>query len=356
MNRIPAITEEPRSPGRRRLLKAIAGVAAAAGIVGGSGWFVLRRESNLFEVRREQTLMQTSVAITCLADDVDKAGVAIDHAFRRMADAVAVLTRFDPAGPVARLNRDGHLQHLPPQLRDVLQRSLAISALTDGDFDISVLPVLQYFESMRQPAVLDPRDRTQIGQRDQLINYRRIAMDAQGVRFTQPGMAVTLDGLAKGYVIDQGIAALRASGIEHALVDAGGDVRAISGNNFNHQWHVGIVDPGNINQVASVVTLRNAALGTSGNYRIFYSSDKKLFHVINPHTGYSPLNYSSVTVMAETSVDADALSVAAASMPLSRLREVMLAQNDQWLVFSRDCRNSWRSRDLPQVSGRAEVV
>ena len=354
--RVPQATEVPRSPGRRKLLKAMAGVAAAAGLVGGSGWFVLRRERNLFEVRREQTLMQTSVAITCLAEDVDQAGSAIDAAFRRMADAVAVLTRFDPASPVARLNRDGHLENVPPELREVLQRSLAISALTEGDFDISVLPVLRYFESMRQPAVLDARDRSQIAQGDQLINYRHIALDTQGVRFTQPGMAVTLDGLAKGYVIDQGIAALRAAGIEHALVDAGGDVRAISGNDFRHQWHVGIVDPGNINQIASVVTLRNAALGTSGNYRIFYSSDKKLFHVIDPHTGYSPLNYSSVTVMAETSMDADAMSVAAASMPLPRLREIMSAQNAQWLVFARDCRSSWRSQDLPQVSGLAEVV
>ncbi len=354
--RVPEATEEPRSPARRKLLKAIAGVAAAAGVVGGSGWFVLRREHNLFEVRREQTLMQTSVAITCLADDVDQAGIAIDNAFRRMAGAVAVLTRFDPAGPVARLNRDGRLEHLPPELREVLQRSLAISAVTDGDFDISVLPVLEYFESMRQPAMLAAGDRARIGERDRLIDYRRIALDGQGVRFTQPGMSVTLDGLAKGYVIDQGIAALRASGIEHALVDAGGDVRAISGSDVRRQWHVGIVDPGNINQIASVVTLRNAALGTSGNYRIFYSADKKLFHVINPHTGYSPLNYSSVTVMAETSMDADAMSVAAASMPLPRLREVMAAQNDQWLVFSRDCRNSWRSGDLPQVAGRAEVV
>jgi Membrane-associated lipoprotein involved in thiamine biosynthesis len=352
---VPEATEEPRSPARRKLLK-VAGVAAAGGLVGGSGWFVLRRERNLFEVRREQTLMQTSVAITCLADDVDKAGVAIDAAFQRMAIAVAVLTRFDPTSPVARLNRDGHLENPPPELRDVLQRSLEISAVTGGDFDISVLPVLQFFESMRQPAVLAARDRLQIGEREPLINYRRIALDARGVRFTHPGMSITLDGLAKGYVIDQGIASLKASGIESALVDAGGDLRAISGSDSSRQWHVGIVDPADINKVAAIVTIRNDALGTSGNYRIFYSSDKTLFHVINPHTGYSPLNYSSVTVMAETSVDADAMSVAAASMPVPRLREVMASQNDQWLVFSRDGSKSWRSKDLPQVSGHAEVV
>lgn len=353
---VPEATEGLRSAARRKLLKAVVGVAAAGGLVGGSGWFVLRRERNLFEVRREQTLMQTSVAIICLADDVDKAGVAIDAAFRRMAATVAVLTRFDPASPVAHLNRDGHFENPPPELRDVLQRSLAISAVTDGDFDISVLPVLQFFESLRQPAVLDGRDRVQLGERDHLINYRHIALDVRGVRFTHPGMSVTLDGLAKGYVLDQGIASLKASGIESALVDAGGDIRAISGSDSNRQWHVGIVDPADINQVAAIVTIRNAALGTSGNYRIFYSADKTLFHVINPHTGYSPLNYSSVTVMAETSVDADAMSVAAASMPVPRLKEVMASQNDQWLVFSRDGSRSWRSKDLPQVSGKAEVV
>jgi thiamine biosynthesis lipoprotein len=60
--------------------------------------------------------------------------------------------------------------------------------------------------------------------------------------------------------------------------------------------------------------------------------------------------------MAESSVDADAMSVAAASMPLPRLREVMASRNNQWLVFPRDNRTSWRSRDLPQLSGHAEVV
>lgn len=353
---IPKVSGELQSPERRKILKVATGVAAAGGLIGAPGWFILQRQRNLFEVRREQTLMQTSVAITCLADDVDKAGIAIDAAFSRMAEAVAILTRFDSTSPVARLNRDGHLENLPPALKDVLHRSLVISSVTDGDFDISVLPVLTYFESMRQPDMLDASGRARIAERDHLINYRHIALDARGVRFTQPGMSVTLDGLAKGYVIDQGIASLKASGIEDALVDAGGDLRAISGNNINRQWQVGIVDPANINKIAAIATIRNTALGTSGNYRIFYSSDKSLFHVINPHTGYSPLNYSSVTVMAPTSVDADAMSVAAASMPVPRLKEVMARQNNQWLVFSRDYRNTWRSRDFPLISGIAEVV
>ncbi|TAN07621.1 MAG: FAD:protein FMN transferase [Rhodanobacteraceae bacterium] len=345
----------PASPGRRRILKAVAG-AAALGVLGGGGWFVARRARNLFEVRRERTLMQTTVAITCLDEDVTRAGIAIDAAYVRMGAAVAVLTRFDPEGPVGRLNRTGRLEHPPRELRDVLGRSQAISALTDGDFDVSVLPVLRFFESLQVPVVLDAADREAVARRDRLVNYRQITMDASGIRFAHPGMAITLDGLAKGYVIDQGIAALQAGGIETALIDAGGDLRAISSDRQPHQWHVGIIDPADVNRMAAVVSTRNAALGTSGNYRIFYSADRRLYHVINPHTGYSPQNYASVTVMADNSMDADAMSVAAASMPLRRVHEVLASQNQQWLLFARDGGRRWRSWDLPMVSGQAEVA
>lgn len=346
----------PASPQRRHLLKMIAGTAAAVSVVGGLGWFVARRDRNLFEVRHERQLMQTTVAVTCFDSDVEHAGIAIDAAYRHMAATVAVLTRFDPAGPVARLNRTGRLDDPPTDLRTVVGRSLAISALTDGDFDISVLPVLQYFESLPEPVALTIADRRRVSAKDDLIDYRRIVMDAAGIQFTRPGMAVTLDGLAKGYVIDRGIATLQGHGVESALIDAGGDLRAISGPHDSRNWHVGIVDPANVDRIAAVVQLRNAALGTSGNYRIFYSADRKLYHVIDPHTGYSPLNYSSVTVLGETSMDADAMSVAAASMPLPRLREVLGTCDYQWLVFARDNHRSWRSRGLPQTVGDAEVA
>lgn len=340
---------------RRTWLKRVVGGSAAL-LMGGGGWYVAHRNGNLFEVRRERTLMQTTVAVTTIGPDPELAAAAIRRAYARMAQAVAVLTRFDPDGPVGKLNRLGHLDNPPSDLRDVVRRSLEISALTDGDFDISVLPVLNLLESLQRPAVLEDSDRAAIAARDRLIDYRHIALDEHGLRFVRPGMAVTLDGLAKGYVIDQGIAALRAAGVDHALIDAGGDLRAIAPRATDRQWRVGIIHPFDANRIAAVVALRNGSLGTSGNYRIFYSADRTLFHVIDPHTGYSPLNYSSVTVMAEDSTDADAMSVAAASMRLPRLHDVMASQNHQWLVFARTGGKSWRSRDLPMVSGSAEVV
>ncbi|MHB1333510.1 MAG: FAD:protein FMN transferase [Sulfuriferula sp.] len=349
------IPNNPELLERRRLLKAAAGLALVSGIAALGGWVVVNRDRNLIEVRRERSIMATSVSVTCLAADVEGAGQAIEAALARMAAAAAVLTRFEPDSPLARLNHAGQLADPPSELHTVLGRALEIARYSDGDFDVSVLPVLDYFFELRQPVTLSEANRHAIALRERLVGFRHVDLGASEIRLTQPGMAITLDGIAKGYVVDQGIAALREAGIEYGLIDAGGEVRAMAGTDPKRFWNVGILDPQRPGRVAAVVRLRNAALSTSGNYEVFFSTDRRLFHIINPHTGYSPDRYSSVTVMAEESMEADAMSVAAFSMELPRLKEIMAARGHQWLVFSWDGAQRWRSAELPLVSGQASV-
>lgn len=341
---------------RRKLLKAAASLSLAGACIAGSGWLAVKRRRNLFEVRREHTLMQTSVAISCLADDIEAADAAIDIAYKRMAAAAAVLTRFDARSPVSQLNREGHLPQVPPHLRQVLQHALDISRNTDGAFDITVMPLLAYVESLPRPVSLTADERQRMAQRDALVDYRQIALSESELTLMRPGMAITLDGIAKGYVVDQGIAALKANGIEYGLIDAGGDVQAFSGADPNRHWNVGIVDPHHVDRLAAVVQLRNAALSTSGNYRVFFSADRRLFHIFNPYTGDSPQDYSSVTVMAERSVLADGMSTASFSMAMERLKSVMEVGRHPWLACARSGGRRWRSRDLPLLAGSAEFA
>lgn len=347
---------KPPSWGRRRALKRMGQLALAGGIFAAGGWVVVNRHRNLIHVRLERTLMQTSVAVNVLAADEAQARHAIEAAFRRMHEVANTLTRFDPASPVARLNRQGHLGDPPPMLRDVLGRALAMASHSEGDFDPTVSPVLDFYLGQQRPLTLTRTDRAIIQQREQAVGYRHVQMDADGIRFLRPDMAITLDGIAKGYVVDQGLAALRSAGVDYGLIDAGGEIRAMAGTHPDRAWHVGIVDPLDTGRVAAVVKLRNAALSTSGNYEVFFSADRRLFHIINPHSGYSPDHYSSVTVMADAAVESDAASVAAFSMQLDKLEPFMDRRDCQYLVFSWDGSRRWRSRDLPLVSGDAQVV
>lgn len=300
--------------------------------------------------------METSVSVNVLSDDEGAAREAIRLAFRRMASTVDELSRFDPHSAVSHLNRMGSLANPPTALRTVMERALSISEHSTGDFDITVAPVLDYYLGLSRPVVLNMAERQVVARREALVDYKSISLDRGSIKLLRPGMAITLDGIAKGFVVDQGIAALRAAGIEYALVDAGGDLHAIAGADPSRFWNVGIVDPIHTDRVAAVIRLRNAALSTSGNYEVFFSADKRLFHIVNPHTGYSPDRYSSVTVMAEETVETDAMSVAAFSMGLARLKETMAARRDEWLAFSWDGASRWRSKGLPLVSGEAAVA
>lgn len=342
--------------GRRRFLRWAGGSLLTGSMVAAGGWVYVNRHRNLFQVRHEQRLMETSVSVNVYAPDMETARSAIQIAFDRMASTAAILTRFNPSSPVAHLNRNGWLENPPQPLRTVLDRSLQISDSTQGDFDITVAPVLDYFLGLSRPVVRRPELDVQVAKRELLVDYKSVSLSGLRIRLSRPGMAISLDGIAKGYVVDQGIAALRGAGIEYALIDAGGDLRAIAGNDPQVFWNVGIVDPAHSSRVAAVVRLRNAALSTSGNYHVFFSADRRLFHIINPHTGYSPDKYSSVTVMADEAVNSDALSVAVFSMSLPRLKNLLAKQQCQWMVFSWDGTSRWRSKHLPLVSGEAWVA
>lgn len=340
---------------RRRLLK-LGGGLLAGGALAGGGWTFLNRGRNLFQVRRERTLMQTSVSVNVFSADPDGARHAIEAAFDRMAAVAAILTRFDPRSPVARLNREGHLSDPPYHLRKVIGHAMALSAETDGNFDITVEPVLDYYLGLSRPVALDLTLKRIVAEREAYVGYKSIIFDGATIRFARSGMGITLDGIAKGYVVDQGMAALRQAGIEDALIDAGGDIRAIARADGKRFWNVGIVDPQQINRLAAVVRVSNAALSTSGNYEVFFTADRRLFHIINPHTGYSPTRYSSVTVVAREAIESDAMGVAAFSMDLPRLQDVMATRRAEWLAFSWDGATRWRSQNLPLVAGEARML
>jgi thiamine biosynthesis lipoprotein len=142
------------------------------------------------------------------------------------------------------------------------------------------------------------------------ISYKHIVLDAKRhtVHFTQPGVRIDLGGIAKGYSVDQGIDVLLARGFKNALVNAGGDSRAI-GDRRGRPWIVGIQNPRHLDEIVTRFPLVNEAFSTSGDYeRYFIENGIRYSHIINPHTGDSARKVLSATVIAPTATQTDGLS------------------------------------------------
>lgn len=244
--------------------------------------------------------MGTRVHLTVVGADADAAQAALEATFGAMARLIAVFDHRQPTSALAELNRTGRLASAPAELRDVLQRALAYGALTGGAFDVTVKPLLDARrDGSPDPARLRAR-----------VDYREVHVGESGIWLGIPGAEITLDGIAKGRVIDGGLEALRQLGFSNTLVEAGGDLRTAGPRADGAPWQVGIAHPRKTEtgEILTVLGLLNRAVATSGDYMNAFTADFGQHHIIDPRTGSSPLELASATALAATAMDADALS------------------------------------------------
>ena len=136
------------------------------------------------------------------------------------------------------------------------------------------------------------------------------------------GTAVTLNGIAQGYITDKVVDLLRAEGIDHSLVDMG-ETRVLGRHPEGRPWDVAIADPDEPTGIATTLPLVDRAVATSGAYGFRFNSRGRFNHLFNPVTGACAYLYRSVTTVADTATAADAMSTAFSLMPKDRMKSVM---------------------------------
>jgi thiamine biosynthesis lipoprotein len=130
------------------------------------------------------------------------------------------------------------------------------------------------------------------------------------IAFTVPGVRINLGGIAKGYVVEHAAAMLRERGVEHALLNAGGDTRVI-GDRRGQPWVVGIRHPRVAGEVVTRLPLEDEAISTAGDYeRFFEENGRRYHHVINPATGEPTEGILTVTVIGPDGTLTDGLDTA----------------------------------------------
>ncbi len=201
---------------------------------------------------------------------------------------------------------------LDPGLLPLITEANRLSKLSNGLFNpvLGRLISLWGFQGNPLPAGTQP-DPAAIGKwLASAPTVDDVEIEGTRVRCRNPEVAYDLGGFAKGYAIDRVIDLLRARGIDNAIVNAGGDLRAI-GMHGERPWHVGIRDPRKNGIMASIDSSGDTSIFTSGDYeRLFEANGKRFHHILDPRTGYPAIGSSAVTVVHEQGAIADAAATA----------------------------------------------
>jgi FAD:protein FMN transferase len=286
---------------RRQFLKIIA-VSSAVGLAWKLGLESLPANEVISETR---LLMGTIINLTVISEDPNTAATAIEACIDHMSELESVLSRFHPESQLSKLNKSGGLVEAHPALLGLVTQSLELSLLTGGAFDITVKPLLDLYQAT--PGVLPSS--SQIDQALKLVGFYKLSLVGQGIAFQQPGMSITLDGIAKGFIVDQGIDVLKSYGFENALVEAGGDLMGLGKKAPQTPWKIGLQAPrGKMGNLMASFNIQDQAIATSGDYIQAFMPDFSSHHIIDPRSGHSSPELASVSITANTVALADALA------------------------------------------------
>ena len=302
----------------------------------------------LASATRMRPLMGTWVTVTVLDPSEDRAREGMEAAFQEMERLIPLLDRHTPGTPVSVLNQKGYLADVPPALSEVLQKALTISRWTGGAFDMTVKPILDLFED-HFSRMNRPPSGGEIREVLALVGMSNLSLRGGEIRFLRDGMGISLDGIAKGYIVDCAGSRLRGMGIRHALINAGGDILAL-GDKGNHQpWRVAIQDPWDKNRMLQMIPLRDAAVATSGDYENHFDSDRKFHHIIDPQTGFSPHHFTSVSVIAPSLALADGLATAAFIPTPERAKDFLRSISGACALWVHRTRRKEQSTGWPEA-------
>jgi len=263
---------------------------------------------SLYKVSRTRLSMGTYITITVMDPSRDRAEEAVGKAYEEIERLTRMMNRFDEAAAVAHLNKEGVLKDVPPELGGVIVKAKEIHQLTGGYFDITVKPVVDIFKACAEKGEFREPPEGDLKKALALVGSDMIDVKGGTVAFRRPGMGITLDGIAKGYIVDRASEVISAHGVANHLINAGGDIRAEGMKNGKEPWTIAIQDPEKKDNYPDTIKMSGGSIATSGNYEVYFDKEKLFHHIVNPATGHSPVKASSVSVTALTVMEADALA------------------------------------------------
>jgi FAD:protein FMN transferase len=257
-------------------------------------------------------LMGNWFELSIVSTKSDWANHIFDLAIAEISRIEKLLTTFNDNSQTNQINEAAGIfpVKIDQEIFQLIQRSIKISDLTQGAFDItygSIDKSLWNFD--KTMTSLPSKEIAQ--QMVRLIDYKKVILNEKEstVFLQEKGMRIGFGGIGKGYAAEMAKRLMIREGVENGIVNAAGDLTTWGNQPNGKPWTIGIADPDNKNLPFSYLNISNMAVATSGNYEKYVVIDgKKYSHTINPKTGLPISGIKSVTIIAPNAEIADALA------------------------------------------------
>jgi FAD:protein FMN transferase len=308
---------------RRRVLRIVATAGVAAALPGKAF------TKPLGPVSWRGTALGADAAITLYHPDPEKANRLVSGCVAEVRRLESIFNLYDKGSDLSRLNREGHLRNPPAELAALLIESQRLGAWTGGAFDITVQPLWQLYRDHFSQSRTDTAGPSvgEIDRARRLVDYRAIRVSGDEIQFDDPNMAITLNGIAQGFITDRVTDRLKAGGVDRVLVDMG-ELRALGQHPDGRPWRVGLKDPVSPGDFSQIIDLDDRAVASSGGYGTRFGVHGKHHHLFDPRTGTSSDHHAGVTVLAPSAILADGLSTGMSALPVDRIRGLLAGQTD----------------------------
>jgi len=262
--------------------------------------------------KRGARLMGNAFEFCVVSDNEGWAHEQIDAAIEEIKRIEALLTTFSADSQTNQINAMAGIQpvKVDKEVYDLIYRSLKISDLTQGAFDITYGSIDKRFWNFDTSMTSLP-DPEIAKETVRLINYKNVILNPadHSVFLKEKGMRIGFGGIGKGYGADKAKQLLIKNGVTSGFVNASGDLAAWGTQPDGSPWTIGIADPNSKHHPFSYLKITDMAVATSGNYEKYAVIDgKKYSHTIDPKTGFPVSDIKSVTILSPSAELSDSMA------------------------------------------------
>jgi len=296
------------------------------------GFFIARNMGDeIKEVKRTQILLGTVVEIRVRDADEKKADDAITKVFAEIKRIDDLFTTYNEDSPVWQFNHSNDsIIAVDEEIYRVMILCDSVWKMSDGCFDVALEPLIQSwgFDSK------SPRVPNEFEIKSALLasNWLKIKLINDVNVFRSAKTGLNFGAIAKGYAVDKAVDVLKNSGTQSALVNAGGEIKAIG-----NDWVIGVQHPREVNEIIRRIKLNGMSVATSGDYENYFEKDGvRYHHILDPKTGYPLRGLQSVTVIHKDNVFADGLATAVFVMGKEKGMELIESLNETEAMIIND--------------------